>query len=393
MRQVEAGERPRWEHLEVARRLGAVLIDVEHLETRATSVARFVARRVGLFPAQVVEAFARRKQYRTVCAWSDRQGLPLALLCKITRSRLDLVLVSAWLSRPKKALFLSRLRVHTHIRAIFSGSRMQLDIAGEQLGVPHHKLHLAPWPVDTTFWRPQPGSGDAVVSVGWEARDYRTLLDAFDGLEVPLELAVGVTLFAAGTGDASQPGGVDLLSTVEPVLRGTYGYRLQRELLPRLKAADASGRAKVHQQLAPRELRELYGRARFVVVPVNDVDSDCGITTMLEAMAMGKAIIVSRTRGQIGVLEDGVQGMYVPPGDSGALRAAIEHLLAHPDEAERMGRAGRRLVEERYNLDSYVTHLAAEIDGGTAGTGDRPAPPTTGRSDASTAGGGDGRAL
>ncbi|MDP9387770.1 MAG: glycosyltransferase family 4 protein [Actinomycetota bacterium] len=370
IRQAEAGERPRWEHLELARRLDAVLIDAEYLAERGTPVARLVARHVGLFPAQVVEAFLRRKRFGTVCAWSDRLGLPLALLHKVSGWRGDLVLVSAWLSRPKKALFLSTLRVHTHLRAIISGSRSQLDIAGERLGVPRHKLQLAPWPVDTAFWRPQPGGtpGDVIASVGWEARDYPTLLEALDGVDVRLEVAVGVTLFAtdAKTGGRGSEE-FDLLSAVEPVLRRTYGYRLQEGLLPKLQAAQATGRVRVRQQLPPRELRELYARARFVVVPLHDVDSDCGITTIVESMAMEKAVIVTRTKGQVGVLEDGVQGMYVPPNDPDALRAAIVHLLAHPEEAERMGRAGRRLVEQRFSLDSYVDRLAPVIAGGHDG--------------------------
>ena len=78
---------------------------------------------------------------------------------------------------------------------------------------------------------------------------------------------------------------------------------------------------------------------------------------------MGKAVIVTRTRGQIDVIQDGVQGIYVPPRDPHALRAAIEYLLAHPEEAERMGRAGRALAEERHTLTGYVERLAATLRG------------------------------
>src|SRR5439155_16317702 len=44
------------------------------------------------------------------------------------------------------------------------------------------------------------------------------------------------------------------------------------------------------------ELRELYDRAAFVVVPVFDVDFQAGSLVMYEAMAMGKAIVATRTR-------------------------------------------------------------------------------------------------
>jgi len=39
------------------------------------------------------------------------------------------------------------------------------------------------------------------------------------------------------------------------------------------------------------------------------------------------------------------------------LRKAIEHLLAEPEKAARMGRAGRRRVEEEMNLDHYAVRL------------------------------------
>ncbi len=47
----------------------------------------------------------------------------------------------------------------------------------------------------------------------------------------------------------------------------------------------------------------------------------------------------------------------MPPGDPRALRQAIEHLLQHPEEAARMGRAGRELVETRHTLDRYVERV------------------------------------
>ena len=92
------------------------------------------------------------------------------------------------------------------------------------------------------------------------------------------------------------------------------------------------------------ELRRLYARSRFVVVPLLPTDNDNGITSILEAMGMGRAVICTRTRGQVGVVIEGETGLMVPPGDARALREAIQYLWEHPDVAERMGRAGRQRV-------------------------------------------------
>ena len=75
-------------------------------------------------------------------------------------------------------------------------------------------------------------------------------------------------------------------------------------------------------------------------------------------MAMGKAVVLSRTRGQVDIVEDGVHGIYVEPGDPAALRAAIEDLESNPEKAEQMGSAGRREVERQYALDRYVAQVA-----------------------------------
>ena len=58
------------------------------------------------------------------------------------------------------------------------------------------------------------------------------------------------------------------------------------------------------------------------------------------------------------MVREGVNGLYVPPGDARALRQAIEHLLGHPEEAARMGRAGRKLAEAKHALDRYVERVA-----------------------------------
>jgi hypothetical protein len=92
------------------------------------------------------------------------------------------------------------------------------------------------------------------------------------------------------------------------------------------------------------ELRQLYADSRFALVPLANVAFQTGITSILEAMAMSRAVICSRVPGQTDIVMDGETGLYVPPGDPVALRAAIKHLLAHPEEAERLA---RYVVHER----------------------------------------------
>ena len=76
---------------------------------------------------------------------------------------------------------------------------------------------------------------------------------------------------------------------------------------------------------------------------------------------MGKAIITTRTTGQIDAIRDGVNGLYVAPGDAAGWKTAINRLLRHPEEAERMGAQGRRDIETAVSLDHWVERIACQI--------------------------------
>jgi glycosyltransferase involved in cell wall biosynthesis len=91
------------------------------------------------------------------------------------------------------------------------------------------------------------------------------------------------------------------------------------------------------------ELDRLYARAAVVVLPSHREGLPLCI---LEAMAHGRPVVASAVGGIPELVEDGVTGLLVQPGDVEALRAALERLLADPVLRRRMGRAARRRVTE-----------------------------------------------
>jgi glycosyltransferase involved in cell wall biosynthesis len=70
----------------------------------------------------------------------------------------------------------------------------------------------------------------------------------------------------------------------------------------------------------------------------------------LEAMAMERACVASRTGGLTEIVEDGASGILVPPADAQALAAAILRLAREPDLRGRMGRRGRAIAEARFDI-------------------------------------------
>ncbi|MEM1156895.1 MAG: glycosyltransferase family 4 protein [Verrucomicrobiota bacterium] len=97
------------------------------------------------------------------------------------------------------------------------------------------------------------------------------------------------------------------------------------------------------------DLRALYQKCSMVVVPVADVAQPSGQSTVLQSLACGAPVVMTRTRGfwAEGILEDGVHCLMVPPEDPDALKRAVDRLQEDKELAERLGAAGRKVVEEK----------------------------------------------
>ncbi len=286
-------------------------------------------RRLPMGLAQALEGFSRRHRYDALVSWGERFGLPLSALLKATNARTPHVALFSWLSTPKKAAVLRR--THSHIHRLVVWSSIQYDFAVQSLGMPPARVVQLRWLVDQQFWRPMNRPTDMISAVGREMRDYATLIEAIRDLNVPCHIAAKIDV------GKKDPWMTDLRDADKLPPHITFGSKPYPEL------------------------RELYARSRFVVLPLYPTDTDNGVTAMTEAMAMGKAVICTRVDGQRDVLEDGVNGLFVPPRDPAALRRAIDYLWTHPDECERMGREGRKRVERFHTLERFVDGVQTAV--------------------------------
>jgi glycogen synthase len=92
------------------------------------------------------------------------------------------------------------------------------------------------------------------------------------------------------------------------------------------------------------QMTSAWQRASLAVVPSRWPDP-CP-TVVLEAMQAGVAVVASSAGGIPDLMDDGVEGVLVPPGRPSALARAIGELLADPDRAAAMGAAGRRRAKQ-----------------------------------------------
>ena len=82
-------------------------------------------------------------------------------------------------------------------------------------------------------------------------------------------------------------------------------------------------------------------------------------STVLDAMAMGLAVVGTRAGGIPEAVEDGVTGVLVPPGHADALGDALVRVLGDPAMRQRMGDAGRVRVRDEFGVDRLVEHTLA----------------------------------
>ena len=101
--------------------------------------------------------------------------------------------------------------------------------------------------------------------------------------------------------------------------------------------------------------------ARVVALPVLDNAYSGATTTLLQALALGKSVVVTRTRAiaEGYGLRDGETCRLVPPGDPQALERAVVDLLADPEGAAALGRRGRAHVEESLSWERYTSSIGA----------------------------------
>ncbi len=339
---IARGERPLADYIALARGLPADLMDYKLAQKAGGLIGKVFAKIGGRNLMLAWSCFRQHRNYQVLFTDGEQVGLPLALLLKLFggKRRPKHCMIAHRISAPKKAILMDLLRLYTHIDLFFVYSTWQADFICTRWKQPARKVIYTPFMVDACFFSsvqtsmdvrpavPEKKREPVISAVGLEYRDYPTLMDAIRGLPVQAVLA-------AASPWSKRPD-------------TTAGTQLPENVLVR--------------RFTQYELRDLYAASRFVVMPLYAVDFQAGVTAILEAMAMGKAVVCTRTPGQTDVITDGENGLYVEPGDPVSMRSTIQWLLDHPGEADRMGRNGRQLVEDEMSLEQYVPRLARFIE-------------------------------
>jgi len=100
------------------------------------------------------------------------------------------------------------------------------------------------------------------------------------------------------------------------------------------------------------DVPQLLGAATIAVMPsLNEALSN----VLLESMAAGAPIVATRVGGTPEAIDDGVNGMLIPPGDPRAMARAVSDLLSDPDRARLLGNAARESINKRFSMERMVS--------------------------------------
>jgi glycosyltransferase involved in cell wall biosynthesis len=330
--EIDAGREPRLDVFSIASKLGADVVDFLDVDRSRVPAVRLAARTLGASAATALLGYLQRHRYDAILTTGEDIGIPLAALLLTSSASCSHTMIAHTLFPLKKRVFFQYLRVQSRIDnlLVYSTSEEQNTT---RLGIPKAKVQRIYYHADQQFFRPdgRAPEPDLVCAAGQLLRDYDCLVEAARGTPFRVEIAAGSPW-------------------------------IEKPLEPRaaLPSNVSWGR---RDRFA---LRELYARAAVAVVPILQNDYQTGIATILEMMASGKCVIATKTRGQTDTIVHGQTGVYVPPSDPYALRAAIQRYLGAPEDAARIGRAARKFIEEHAGLDLFVERIVEAVQAGHA---------------------------
>jgi len=207
----------------------------------------------------------------------------------------------------------------------------------DRFGVPPGRVDVIEWGGDAAFYARSLKSdaasgqlvagGRGVVAAGRTFRDYGVLIRATRDTDLPVNIYC--------TPDALP----------DEALSPNIHIHSQADLLT-LKA-----------------LLGAYRDAAVVAIPMIDLpDKLIGLTSLVDAMGMGKPVVMTRNAHiDIDIEKEGI-GLWVDAGDVEGWKKALGRLLADPDTCRAMGQRALALINGPYHIDRFAGQLAEHLN-------------------------------
>jgi glycosyltransferase involved in cell wall biosynthesis len=271
--------------------------------------------------------FRISSEYDVIITGCDHTGLFFALLQKALRRHRKPHVFIHWIVQLHRRPLERKLRslVFRWIINAASCALVQTNKAAvqfsEALMVPPTKFLFVPYHATILPDHKQSASTQDYIFAGGDSnRDYPSLIGAVRGLRVQLIIAALYRHHFAGI-----------------------------EIPPNVQIVT----------VPPKEFARLMAESLFVVVPMRSgLEHSGGQQTYLNAMTMGKAVVVADDSGADDYIESGVTGFVVPAGDVAAMRRAITELSEDPEQTRDMG-SRSRMAAAQFTPDRFFQNVFA----------------------------------
>jgi len=209
-----------------------------------------------------------------------------------------------------------------HVDRFIVFSSLERELYHEAFGIPTSKIEMVYWGVgEPTMAQPETPleSGDYICAVGGNARDYPTLMTAMERIpEIPLAVVL-------------RPHNLVGLKTPPNV--------------------------RVHVNRSLGESNNIIKFSRFMVLPLAGTDVPCGHVTLVNAMLLGKAMVITNSSGVHDYIQEDGNALTCEANSPEALAARIRELWNDPARSARLGVDGRRFAETQCSETSMQENL------------------------------------
>jgi glycosyltransferase involved in cell wall biosynthesis len=319
-------------HLWGATHLSKHGIEVQIFPHQTFKFLNRIGRKLGLGDHldQQLRILFSRTDYDVIYSACQTNTFLLALLRSLRLFRKPLI---ALIHHPLKPTLRNALFLNGHDQLLgLSKTVMQPFASQPKL---HKKMDLIEWGADLSFYDAKPQTVEVkvnmplLVSAGKTERDHNTLVKAV------LDIDCLLKIYCSGT---TAP---------------TVAYPSDR--------IEVTASHSYNNAVSYQDVLVDYRQAFAIAIPLTKTSNLAGLTSLLDAMAVGKPVIMTRNKHiDLDLEKEGI-GLWVEPGDLTGWQQAIAYLLAHPDEAAAMGARGRYLCETKYNLDIFTNTLARTL--------------------------------
>lgn len=276
--------------------------------------------------AEALRLFRRRAGYEVIVTMGARTSLFYGLLCLLAGRDSRQVMTEVFIDDPKPDHPAWRLKTWLHrlvarrSLGVLTSSTAEIRAVSERFAMEPSRLIFVP--LHSNIHKPagSPRNDGFILSAGRTWRDYPTLLAAAADIRAPIVIICG-----------------------------------ERDVPP----GDLPPNVTVLREVPRDQYLDYLRRCALVALPLAPTRRSTGQVVMLEAMALGKPVVVTRSPGITDYIRDGENGLLVEPGDPGGLARAVRQLLEDRALADRVS---NRALEDTKRHHTFDRHAADKLN-------------------------------